>query len=130
VGTTRSSLTAGLFVILLGTRIALAETAGQSDLESLVLSLNTVWVLLASLLVFSMQAGFGTVEVRFIQAKNSASVTMKNFLDFCLAPIRFWGVGYALMFGAGNLLFGTQDSSSWSSRGIRVSRENELKGLD
>jgi len=37
-----------------------------------------------------MQAGFGMVEAGIIQAKNSASVIMKNFLDFCIASIGFW----------------------------------------
>ncbi|MGN0190755.1 MAG: ammonium transporter, partial [Candidatus Cryptobacteroides sp.] len=44
--------------------------------------LDTVWVLLASMLVFFMQPGFALVEAGFTRSKNTANILMKNFVDF------------------------------------------------
>jgi Amt family ammonium transporter len=88
---------------------ALAETDSAevsisriSDGSSLEQGLNTVWVLIAAFLVFFMQAGFGMVEAGFIRAKNTCNILTKNFLDFCMASLGFFLIGYALMFGNGN----------------------------
>ncbi len=68
--------------------------------------INTVWVLIASILVFFMQAGFALVESGFTRAKNTANIIMKNFLDFCIGSLLFWIVGYSIMFNDGNLFLG------------------------
>ena len=70
------------------------------------IGLDTVWVLIAAFLVFFMQAGFGMVEAGFIRAKNACNILTKNFLDYCIACLMFFVVGYALMFGTGNGLIG------------------------
>jgi len=64
--------------------------------------LDTVWILLGAFLVFFMQAGFGMVEAGFIRAKNTCNILTKNFLDFCIASLGFFLIGYGLMFGEGN----------------------------
>ncbi len=71
-------------------------------------AIDTIWVLLSAFLVFFMQAGFGMVEAGFIRAKNACNILTKNFLDFCMASLGFFICGYALMFGQGNGLLGTQ----------------------
>ena len=76
-----------------------AEAISVSDLK---IGLDTVWVLLGAFLVFFMQAGFGMVEAGFIRAKNTCNILTKNFLDFCMASLAFFLVGYAIMFGEGN----------------------------
>ena len=63
--------------------------------------LDTVWVLLAAFLVFFMQAGFGMVEAGFTRAKNACNILTKNFLDYCVASLMFFLIGYGLMFGKG-----------------------------
>ncbi len=73
-------------------------------------SLDTVWVLLAAMLVFIMQPGFALVEAGFERTKNAANILMKNLLDFSAGTILFWLLGFGLMFGpsvAG--LFGIPD---------------------
>jgi Amt family ammonium transporter len=47
-----------------------------------------------------MQAGFCCLESGFARAKNSINVAIKNLIDFCVAGVLFWGVGFGLMFGA------------------------------
>ena len=43
------------------------------------LSLDTVWMLLAAMLVFFMQPGFALCEAGFTRSKNTANILMKNF---------------------------------------------------
>ncbi|MGI8773504.1 MAG: ammonium transporter [Actinomycetota bacterium] len=69
--------------------------------------MDTMWVLLAAVLVFLMQAGFAMVEAGMTRQKNAANILMKNLMDFGIASIAYWAIGFALMFGAGNALFGT-----------------------
>lgn len=70
--------------------------------------LDTLWVLLAAVLVFFMQAGFGMVEAGLIRSKNAANVLMKNLMDFCFAALGFYVFGYAIMYGSEGLLVGTR----------------------
>jgi len=72
--------------------------------------LDTMWTLIAAFLVFLMQAGFAMVEAGFTRQKNSANIVMKNLMDFGVASLAYWAIGFALMFGAGNALVGT---SGW-----------------
>ncbi len=73
-------------------------------ITDLVLSLDTVWMLLAAMLVFFMQPGFARVEARFTRTKNTANILMKNLLDFMLGSLLFWTVGFGIMFGAGGFI--------------------------
>ncbi|MDP8928214.1 MAG: ammonium transporter, partial [Actinomycetota bacterium] len=41
------------------------------------------------------------------RTKNAANIVMKNLSDFTIGTIAYWLVGFAIMFGAGNALFGT-----------------------
>ena len=60
-------------------------------ITDLALSLDTVWMLLAAMLVFFMQPGFALVEAGFTRTKNTANILMKNLLDFMLGSILFLG---------------------------------------
>ncbi len=71
-------------------------------LEGLNVGVDTMWVTIAAMLVFFMQAGFGMVEAGFIRSKNAVNILTKNFIDYCSASLFFFLFGYALMFGAGN----------------------------
>lgn len=63
------------------------------------LNLDYVWIFLASLLVFLMQAGFTALEAGMTRAKNSINVAMKNITDILVASILFCIIGFPLMFG-------------------------------
>jgi Amt family ammonium transporter len=71
-------------------------------------ALSTLWILLAAILVFFMQAGFSVLEAGLVRTKNAGNVLMKNLLDFCFAVIGYFVFGYAIMYGTEGLLFGTQ----------------------
>jgi len=117
---------------------------------ALTTGVDTMWGLLASFLVFFMQAGFGMVEAGFIRAKNACNILMKNFLDFALGCIFFFLVGYAFMFAkggglaqlgvqalglvaAGAFAVGSMTLVFYGIKktiGLRVTKEEELRGLD
>jgi Amt family ammonium transporter len=67
---------------------------------------DTIWVLVAALLVFFMNAGFAMLESGLCRAKNAVNILTKNFIVFALSSIAFWLVGFAIMFGDGNGIMG------------------------
>lgn len=69
-------------------------------MEDLSLSLDTVWMLLAAMLVFFMQPGFALCEAGFTRSKNTANILFKNFVDFMLGSLLFWFLGFGFMFGS------------------------------
>ncbi len=85
-----------------------SSISAENSTNSVSVSVNTLWVLLAAFLVFFMQAGFGMVEVGLIRAKNACNILMKNLLDFCMASLAFFIFGYAIMFGGAGPLFGSK----------------------
>ena len=79
-----------------------------SDLSDLRVGLDTVWVLVAAMLVFWMNAGFALVESGLCQSKNCVNILAKNFIVFAAASLSFWAVGWGLMFGDGTPYVGTE----------------------
>ena len=93
-----------LVFLLAGSVLVFAQTGAET---ASALAVDTIWVLLAAVLVFFMQAGFAMVETGFTRAKNAVNIGMKNLLDFSVGTLAFWAVGFGLMFGADRFgLFG------------------------
>ena len=68
---------------------------------------DVIWVLVAAILVFFMQAGFALCEAGLTRAKNMGNILMKNMMDFCIGTPCYWLVGFGLMFaGTGPLVGG------------------------
>ena len=86
--------------------------------------IDTLWVVIASVLVFSMQAGFALVESGFTRSKNAANIMMKNFMDYSIGALVFFVFGFSLMFNGSNFgLFGTPDlfvSGDYSGLGLII----------
>ena len=81
----------------------------MQDLVNLAASMDTGWTLVGAALVFFMQAGFAMVETGFTRAKNAGNIIMKNLMDFSLGTPIFWLVGFGIMFGSMNGVFGGFD---------------------
>lgn len=76
--------------------------AGKSLKEAIghtAVAINFVWVFLAAVLVFFMQAGFALVETGFCRAKNASHVIMTNFVVFAIGALAYWAIGFGIMFG-------------------------------
>jgi len=69
-------------------------------LQDLSISIDTIWMLLAAMLVFFMQPGFALCEAGFTRSKNTANILFKNFVDFMVGSLLFWFIGFGLMFGS------------------------------
>lgn len=70
--------------------------------------LNTLWVLVAGILVFFMQAGFALLEAGMSRQKNTVNILFKNFMDFGLGTVAYCVIGFGLMYGADKAgIFGT-----------------------
>jgi ammonium transporter, Amt family len=83
------------------------DTLPADAFAALQTNLNVVWTAVAAFLVFFMQAGFAMVEGGFTRAKNTVNIMMKNLMDFAFGTIAFFFIGFGLMFGHSNGLFGT-----------------------
>jgi Amt family ammonium transporter len=59
-----------------------------------------MWVIVAAVLVFFMQAGFAFLEIGFSRQKNAGAVVAKILTNFAICAIVFWAVGFAFAFGA------------------------------
>ncbi len=70
--------------------------------------IDTVWVLVAGILVFFMQAGFLLLEVGFSRMKNAGTVVAKVIANLSIAALCYWAVGFALAFGGTGWLAGTE----------------------
>ena len=89
------------------TEEAIPDTGVSALKEELQTNINVVWTCIAAFLVFFMQAGFAMVEAGFTRAKNAVNILMKNLMDFSIGSIVFFLVGFGLMFGKSNGIFGT-----------------------
>ena len=82
-----------------------AEVAGS--LEEKVVELDMVWVAVACVLVFLMQAGFMFLEIGFSRQKNAGTGVAKILVNFALVTVAWWALGYGVAEGGGNDFFGT-----------------------
>jgi ammonium transporter, Amt family len=90
-------------LLLPGTALAADDVTAKDVMTSV----NTVWVMVAFVLVFLMQAGFALLEAGATRMKNAGHIAGKNVLSFAIATLVFWAVGFAISFGDGNSLVGT-----------------------
>jgi len=106
-----SGVLLALFILVLPLSAGAADEPAASAVEAakgqLQTNINIVWTCIAAFLVFFMQAGFAMVETGFTRAKNAVNIIMKNLMDFSVGSIAFFLVGFGLMFGKSNGLFGT-----------------------
>ena len=86
--------------------LALAQEEAPPSIEDVVLAVDTMWVIVAAVLVILMQAGFAMLEVGFSRMKNVGSVVAKILVNLAIAAILFWAVGFAFTFSDGGSLNG------------------------
>ncbi|MDC3033464.1 ammonium transporter [Acidimicrobiaceae bacterium] len=64
---------------------------------------DSLWIVIAGILVMFMQPGFMLVETGFTRSKNSVNIVMKNFMDFSVGAVSYWAFGFALAYGGTTL---------------------------
>jgi Amt family ammonium transporter len=60
--------------------------------------INSMWVIVAGSLVMFMQAGFAFLEIGFSRGKNAGTVVAKILINFSIAAIAWWAIGFMLAF--------------------------------
>ncbi len=85
-----------------------AETVTEKTSE-----LNMVWVAVATVLVFLMQAGFMFLEIGFSRQKNVGTGVAKILVNLAIVTLAWWMIGYGIAEGGdgseglpGNIIFG------------------------
>jgi Amt family ammonium transporter len=84
-----------------------ALAADGPTLGDSVSSLNTMWVLVAGILVMFMQAGFAFLEIGFSRSKNVGVGVAKILTNYSICSLVYWAVGFALAFGGAGAIAGT-----------------------
>ena len=67
-------------------------------------AINSIWVVVAALLVIFMQAGFAFLEIGFSRQKNAGTVIAKILTNFSIAALMYWAIGFAFAFGNGDII--------------------------
>ena len=67
---------------------------------------NNLWLLVATILVIFMNAGFAMVEAGMCRQKNAVNILAKNLFVFALAVTAYWFIGYSLMYGSNEIIPG------------------------
>lgn len=85
--------------------------------------MNSLWVMVAAVLVILMIGGFILLETGSTRMKNAGHIAGKTILTFGIGSIVFWAVGYGLIFGEGNPLIGLSDFfySGYDVEGLALS---------
>src|SRR2546427_11141919 len=76
--------------------------------KDLLIAANTIWVVIAAILVMFMQAGFAFLEAGLARMKNAAHIAGKNVLIFAVCSIVYWAGGFGIAFGGGHAIVGTR----------------------
>jgi Amt family ammonium transporter len=80
-----------------------AALAQEATVGDVVAAVDTVWLVVAAMVVMFMQAGFALVEAGFTRAKNAGNIIMKNVMDFSVGGIVYWAFGFALAYGGSSV---------------------------
>lgn len=103
-----ASVLLGAFILLLWQSAVRAQTTDEPPSPEMLKGLlDTIWVLVAAILVFFMNAGFALLEAGFCRQKNAVNILSKNTIVFALTTLAYGAIGFSLMFGVGNAIVGT-----------------------
>jgi Amt family ammonium transporter len=104
----RRSLTARALVFGALAALLVPATASAQDIYNAIpgdkglpqtVGINTIWVIVAGVLVMFMQAGFAFLEIGFSRGKNAGTIVAKILVNFSIAAILYWVCGFAFAFG-------------------------------
>ena len=84
--------------------------------------LDAIWILVASVFVIFMNAGFGMLESGFCRQKNTVNILAKNLIVFAIATLVYWSIGFSIMFAGDHPFIG--------AGGFFLTGESSTYGLD
>jgi ammonium transporter, Amt family len=89
----------------------------EPTLTDAVAGIETIWVLVAAILVFFMQLGFMMLEVGFSRMKNAGTIVPKVLANLSIAALCYWALGFALAFGGAGWFAGTEGTFLGTTNG-------------
>lgn len=91
-------LLAGLLSLLVFgfPEVVLAQENAES--QSVAFVVGTLWMLLASAMVFMMHLGFATLEAGLVQEKNTVNILFKNVTIVAMGVLIYALIGFGLMY--------------------------------
>lgn len=99
----------GVLIFLASFAFPVSAFAAEGEVTApvLELGLNSLFVFVAAMLVFFMQAGFALLEAGTVRMKNAGHVAGKTVLTLGIAILAWWLIGFGFAFGDGNSFLGT-----------------------
>jgi len=98
----RKNIGWGLAALLLGVMAwpteAAAEEAAAVDPAMVLFTVNNVWMLISTFMVFMMHLGFSTLESGLTRSKNTVNILFKNLLVVAIGLLMYTLVGFNLMY--------------------------------
>lgn len=61
-------------------------------------TVNNIWILVASALIFIMHLGFSTLEVGLVRRKNAINILFKNVMVLAIGLVSYYLIGFSLMY--------------------------------
>ena len=86
-----------LILPLLLAAVAPAPAAAQTAADA-IFTVNNVWMMVATFLVFIMHMGFSTLEIGLTQSKNTVNILFKNVSIIAIGLLTYAIVGFNLMY--------------------------------
>ena len=109
-----------LFLTSIFLLVLIEPAVAQGD-STISIDVDTLWLVVAGILVFFMNAGFAMLEAGLCRTRNATNVLAKNLIVFCVSVFAFWSLGFGLMFGNGNALIG---NTGWFFQAFSPPLEN------
>ncbi len=72
---------------------------GETAIEALKTSSDTLFILLGAVMVLAMHAGFAFLELGTVRKKNQVNALVKIIVDFAVSTIAYFFIGYAIAYG-------------------------------
>jgi len=95
----RFAMSIALFVAMFVPWTRVAFPSQQAVVANDVLfTVNNLWLMIASALVFIMHLGFATLETGLTRAKNAVNVLFKNVIVVCIGILSYALIGFDLMY--------------------------------
>jgi Amt family ammonium transporter len=67
-------------------------------MDQALFTINNLWVLIATILVFIMHLGFASLEAGLVQQKNAVNILFKNVLVVAIGLLSYFLIGFGLMY--------------------------------
>ncbi len=98
------ALAAAALLVLPASASADSLEAARNGVLGHSVAINSLWVIVAGLLVMFMQAGFAFLEIGFSRARTRARSSPKILINFSIAALAWYACGFAFAFGTGKII--------------------------